>query len=258
MSKNSYVLVYDSGVGGLTTLKTCIDVNKTANFIYFADHKNCPYGTKSPETLLAIILENIKTLRAKYHIRALVLACNTATTACIKDLRDILDIPVIGTEPNLKSAEKNGFEHTTLIATPLTLKQNRIKSLVLSQTTKVHTLSTPRLASMIENYVLNGTVSAKSLQYYVRHKFKYTPKFHAVVLGCTHYVFIKDYLENTLGYTCFDGNLGVAQELKRVLSSINYSTSTSRLKFESSTLPLALKIKKAYLKYARQQTKLNF
>ena len=99
MNKNKYILVYDSGIGGLTTLASIMLKNKNQNYIYYADTKNCPYGNKCNTQLQNIIINNIKRLTSEYNITHIVLACNTATTVAISKLRTLFNIPIIGTEP---------------------------------------------------------------------------------------------------------------------------------------------------------------
>ena len=254
MSKINYVLVYDSGVGGLTTLSECKKLLPSTNFLFFADHENCPYGTKSPEELTSLILTNIQKIMQTHNICAIVLACNTATTSCIHALRQTFSIPIIGTEPNLKSPTRENFEHITLLATPATLAQKRTKHLEIETSSKIHNISCGNLAHMIEDYVLSKNHDKKrKIQRYIKHKLKFTPKYHAITLGCTHYVFMKKYISNTLGYKCFDGNAGVAKRLADIMSSNNFACNEHRLRFFSSSLSTSMKLKHAFFQF--QNTK---
>ena len=109
--KNEYILIYDSGIGGLTTFSNIIELCPKQNYIYFADTKNAPYGNKCKSELQLLILKNIKSLLKKYNIKLIVLACNTATTSSILFLRKELPIPIIGTEPNIKSPQNGNYKN---------------------------------------------------------------------------------------------------------------------------------------------------
>ncbi|MBQ9790567.1 MAG: glutamate racemase [Clostridia bacterium] len=247
MSKIDYVLVFDSGVGGLTTLSALKKTCPKANFLYLSDDKNCPYGNKSPDDLTHIISAVIKTAMKTHKLSAVVIACNTATTSVIGSIRSQFAIPIIGTEPNLKEPDLLGFHHITLMATPLTLSQSRTKFLEQNSKAKVHHVNGGNLAGLIENYILTQDSKTKlKIHKIIKSKLKYTPKFHAITLGCTHYVFFKQYIETTLKFRCFDGNLGVANRLKNVLNEIGYKGKESKLKFISSSLPHTLRLKQAF------------
>jgi len=247
--KKKYILVYDSGVGGLTTLLACRKTLPNENFIYYSDHENCPYGSKTKLELCNLILNNITRLEQTYELRAIVLACNTATTACISFLRSKIHVPIIGTEPNLKEPDKAGFSLITLLATPLTISCDRISTLSGSITAKIHKIGDKNLASMIENYILNKSPKKRrQIQKHLKDKLKYTPKSHAIVLGCTHYIFFEKYLTN-LGYTCFNGNDGVSKRLESVIQNtygINPDSKNSIIIFANTPLALKLKLKRAY------------
>jgi len=218
MKKKSYILVYDSGIGGLTTLANIYKMLPNYNYIYFADNKNCPYGNKCKSELQEIVSKNISNLLKRYNITHIVLACNTATTATIELLRHNYKIPIIGTEPNVKSPYMLGYKDITVIATPATVKQEKFLNLEHSLSFSPTNIGIKNLAICIENYYLHNSVNdilrAKKI---INSALLRTNKSSAIVLGCTHYIFMKKYIEN-LGYACFDGNIGVAKRLKSLLN----------------------------------------
>ena len=122
MKRKQFVLVYDSGIGGLTTLSNLLKTAKGLNYIYFADTQNSPYGNKCKTKLQEIVINNIKALQNQYIISHIVLACNTATTITIDYLRKNLNIPIIGTEPNIKSPIKNGAKNIMVLSLILTVQ----------------------------------------------------------------------------------------------------------------------------------------
>jgi len=244
IKKTTYVLIYDSGVGGLTTLAQCKALLPNNNYIYYSDHINCPYGNKTKHELENLVLNNINNLIKIYNIKVIVLACNTATTSCINFLRSNLTIPIIGTEPNVIEPTKKGFSHITLLATNLTISQKRTKLLQQLSGAHFHVLGDKILAKLIEEYILRNNITlCKSIQKHIKEKLKYTPKTNAIVLGCTHYVFFKSYIEN-LGYKCFDGNIGVSKRLHFITSTMNLDKQR-KLIFACNDFSHKLKLKRA-------------
>ena len=213
MKKNEFVLVYDSGIGGLTTLAQMMKTCPTLNYIYFADTKNCPYGNKCKSELNNLILSNIKSLQRKYTISHIVLACNTATTSSISHLREHLSIPIIGTEPNVMTPNRLGYKKILVLATPATAKTKKLCMLENKLTSTTHNIGIPSLAKLIEEYKVNDKKESLVKSHKIINKvLKNVDNTTAIVLGCTHYVYLKTYIENK-GYKCYDGNTGVAKRL---------------------------------------------
>ena len=124
------IAFFDSGIGGLSVLQTAMQVLPPQQYIYFADSKHAPYGTKSKKEIKKLMFEAVDFLQTK-KIDALVVACNTATSAAIKDLRKHYDVPIIGMEPAIKPAiEKSKKKKVILFATELTLKEKKLKNLI--------------------------------------------------------------------------------------------------------------------------------
>ena len=218
MNKKSYILVYDSGVGGLTTLATIIKKLPKENYIYFADTINCPYGNKCPTKLKGIILDNIKKITEKYNISHIVLACNTATSIAIKSLRELYSIPIIGIEPNICEPSKSYFNNIIVLATPITISQEKLKTLEKKVTKPILNVPCENLAKFIENFLVkndkNYEIKARE---FVKNVLSKASTSSAIVLGCTHYIYLKNYIQN-LGFSCFDGNEGIAKRLKYYLN----------------------------------------
>ena len=156
--KKEYILFIDSGTGGLSTL---CEVYKmiSANFIYFADNKNCPYGSHKKNEIFGFLKGIIDKVRSKYNVKLVVLACNTATTSSIFKLRRTYPgLTIVGTEPAIKLAETLGFKNILMISTPVTAKQKKFKSLKLSLNSKVVALKMPTFAKDIENYLAETVI----------------------------------------------------------------------------------------------------
>lgn len=122
--------VFDSGVGGLTTLAEIQKLLPNEQYFYVGDHENNPYGEKTPAELTEITTEVVKQLRRK-GVEMVVIACNTATTKCISNLRKRFpEITFVGTEPAIKLACDQGYKKVLLMATPNTTSSKQVQKLL--------------------------------------------------------------------------------------------------------------------------------
>ena len=208
--------VFDSGVGGVSTLAALARELPGEQFLYFGDTLNAPYGTKTTEEVIACVRQVVKRLLSK-NVKALVIACNTATGAAAAALRAELSIPVIGMEPALKPAEEAWHGGRILVmATPLTLKQDKFLNLMNRFGAHAVPLPCPGLMELVEREDDTGA------RKYLEELFSKWDmnQVDAVVLGCTHYVFLKPMLRAMLPKRILltDGNAGTARQLRRVLA----------------------------------------
>ena len=149
---NQPIGVFDSGIGGLTVLKKIIEVLPNEKYIYYADTNHVPYGTKPKEIVKKYINEAVEFLLAK-KVKAIVIACNTATSIAIKDLRKHYSLPIIGIEPAAKPAlENRGDKKVLIMATPTTIKEEKLHILLkkLKAQTKVDLISMSKLVEFAE------------------------------------------------------------------------------------------------------------
>lgn len=213
--KRDPVGVFDSGIGGISTLREMIRELPDERFIYFGDTANAPYGTKKTEEVIACVRGVVDQLLEK-QIKALVIACNTATGAAAATLRKELSIPVVGMEPALKPASKIRKSGSVLVlATPLTLHQEKFENLMKLYGQGAVKVPCPGLMELVE--ADDGPGALRYLQdLFARYP---AEKVDAVVLGCTHYVFLKDMIRGLLPdrIAITDGNAGTARQLRRVL-----------------------------------------
>lgn len=221
--QNKPIGFFDSGVGGISVLKQAINLMPNENFIYYGDSKNAPYGIKSVDEIRQLSFKVAEFLMEK-NIKALVVACNTATSAAIKDLRTkYSNIPVIGIEPALKPAvEINRKGKLLIMATPVTLAEKKFNNLLMKYNNKadIILLPCPGLVELIESGVLGGD----KLENYLKEKLHVYIKSEiaAIVLGCTHYPFIRDEISKlTQDVPIIDGSLGTVKQLKRKLAVLN-------------------------------------
>lgn len=221
MNRNNKIGIFDSGIGGTTTLNEIKKLLPNEDFIYYADSKNNPYGSKSTEELYSIV-KNIVDYLIKKEVKLIVIACNTATTKCINKLREnYKNIPFIGTEPAIKVACDNNYKNTLVLATPGTIKSERTQELVNKNkktNQNIYLLSCDYLANAIER---NDSNEIDSLLYKYLTPYK-DKNIDSIVLGCTHYPLIKDKIQSYFkDAVIIDGNIGVAKRVKYILETNN-------------------------------------
>lgn len=230
--------VFDSGVGGISVLRELVALMPNENYIFFGDSANAPYGTKPLEQVVELVCDDAKYLYNQ-GVKALVVACNTATSAGIQILRErYTDIPVIGIEPALKPAVLSGDHPTVLVmATPMTLKEKKFHGLMQRFETDAEIVPLPCPGLM--EFVERGELESAELEMYLRQLFTPFEKVDAVVLGCTHYPFVKRMIQKVLGKQAvlFDGGAGTARETKRQLEIrgfLNPSEEPGKVVFKNS------------------------
>lgn len=215
---------FDSGVGGISVLKEAINIMPQENYIYLGDSKNAPYGTKRVQEVVELSKAAVDFLVEK-GVKAVVVACNTATSAAIDILRDTYSpLPIIGIEPALKPAvelKKRG--KIIIMATPMTLAERKFNNLMQQYAKKADIVPLPcaGLVELIEANVLDGEVLEKFLEEKLSPFMK--KDIAAIVLGCTHYPFIKKSLWKVLKskVEIIDGSAGTARQLLRQLEGNN-------------------------------------
>lgn len=216
------IAVIDSGVGGISVLRELIKVMPNENFIFFGDSINAPYGTKSVEEVRRLTTESAEHLFEE-GCKGLVIACNTATSAAARYLRELYpEIPLVGIEPAIKPACFCA-EHPTILAmaTPMTIREEKFQRLMarFDEEADIIPLPCPGLMDFVER----GDLDGEDLRKYLTELFYEFRNLHidAVVLGCTHYPFVGKMIQNVLGENVklFDGGEGTAREMKRRLEA---------------------------------------
>ena len=239
--------VFDSGVGGISALQAMIRILPQEHFIYYGDRANAPYGTRSTEEVIHLVRQVTAKLMDR-HIKALVIACNTATGAAAQTLRRELTIPVIGMEPALKPASEIRRDGGILVlATPLTLRQEKFERLMEKYGTGAVKVPCVGLMELVEREDWDG--AGKYLeQLFAGYDLQ---KTDAVVLGCTHYVFLTDMIREMLPErtAITEGSMGTAKQLKRVLARnrLLNETGAGKVDLETSGTPEELDTMKRLL-----------
>ncbi len=215
--RNSPIGVFDSGVGGIGTLAALRRELPGERFLFFGDTANAPYGTKTREEVMGCVSRIMDHL-LNQDVKAVVIACNTATAVAAAELRARYDLPIIGIEPALKPASEIRREGSILVmATPMTLKLEKFRALYERYGEGAIPLPCPGLMELVEREA-NDEARRYLLELFSPYDLH---KVDAVVLGCTHYVFLRPILQEILPPTVsvLDGNEGTARQLRRVLAA---------------------------------------
>lgn len=208
----------DSGLGGISVLGEAMRVLPNENYVYFGDTAHIPYGDKPPEEVYQYTHQAVQQLMAQ-DCKAIVIACNTATSVAAARLRaEYSDFPIIGMEPALKPASLlPGAGKVLVLATRVTLALPKFELLMERYGQDAIPLPCPGLMECVEDGELNGSrverLLGELLSPYRSQNIK------AVVLGCTHYPFLKSVIRRFFApdVVLVDGNLGTARQLGRRL-----------------------------------------
>ena len=206
--------VFDSGKGGTTVLSAIKKLLPNAEYRYIADSKNCPYGEKSDSELLKIVTKNTEELK-NWGAEIIVIACNTATTKCIKTLRqNYPDLKFVGTEPAIKLATETDAKNILVMATPGTIESERTASLIKTNQKpgqNITLLACPGLADAVE--------SGQNIKQTLDQILENVAPPDLIVLGCTHYSLIKPLIQQKFPSSILiDGNEGVAKRVQAISS----------------------------------------
>lgn len=235
-SKQLAIGVFDSGMGGLTVLKALRAHLPSESFIYLGDTARLPYGTKSPDTVKHYAVQMAKIL-VERRIKALVIACNTATTAALPHLQQILPgIPVIGVvAPGASAAiAATRNQRIAVLATETTIASQAYQGLISKALPKaqISTRACSVLVALAEEGMVTNTVAREALKHYLEG----ITKEDAVLLGCTHFPVFKSVLAELLPkkVVIVDSALATAHALGEVLVTQglqNDSSSEARVRY---------------------------
>lgn len=213
------VAFFDSGIGGLSVLNTAYNILPNESFVYFADTDNVPYGTKSQSEIKALVFDAVEFL-SQFDLKALVLACNTATSVVVNELRAHYDFPIIGMEPAVKPATTQTTRKVIVCATERTLQEEKLDVLIenLNASDRIEKCSLQALVSYAEDFDFNNP----ELKMYLEKKFDNIDwnTFDSVVLGCTHFLFFKPHIQKIIPrhISILDGNEGTVKRLRSLIS----------------------------------------
>ncbi len=213
--------VFDSGLGGISVLRALRLRLPGEDFLYYGDSRHAPYGDKPLEAVQALCDDAVQWLLHR-DVKAVVIACNTATAAAAAQLRARYPyVPIIGTEPALKpAAERHPGGHILVMATERTLREEKyhLLSQQFETRARVDAIPCPGLMEFVEQ----GIFSGPKLKAYLRaHLGPHLDQpVDAVVLGCTHYPFLRSAIRQIVGPDpeILDGSDGIARQTQRRLA----------------------------------------
>ncbi|WP_307215498.1 glutamate racemase [Paenibacillus tundrae] len=218
---NKKIAFFDSGIGGLTVLHRALQQFPEEQFIYYADTLHVPYGPKTADEVRGHIFDAVEAI-LRENVKAIVIACNTATSLSVKELRSRIDIPVIGMEPAVKPAvemNRESGKRVLVFATALTLSQAKYNELVsrVDDHNTVDSIPLPELVEWCEQLDFDED----KITDYFRMKMADLDlnKYGTVVLGCTHYPYYTAMLRKVLPahVRIIDGSTGTVNHLQQLL-----------------------------------------
>ena len=220
--------LFDSGIGGVTIWKAIHKLLPNENTIYLADSINAPYGQKSKDEIVKLCFKNIDFLLNK-NAKIIVVACNTATTNAIKEIRQKYDVPIIGIEPAIKPAATKSVTQTIgILATKGTLNSELFnESLKIYQNIKVVEQVGHGLVQLIENGEIDSIEMHQLLKSYLEPMIKANIDY--LVLGCSHYPFLIPQIRKLLPkhIEIIDSGEAVAKQTSAILSNNNNFNTTN-------------------------------
>ena len=212
--------IFDSGIGGMSVLHQALATLPHENYIFYADTDHVPYGTKTKDQVISYVDEMIQFMLS-HNCKAVVIACNTATSAAASIMRQKYTIPIIGIEPAVKPAVFcMDHPRVLVMATPMTIHAEKFHKLMdrYADDATIIPLPCPGLMDFVER----GDLDGEDLHKYL-NELLYSYRDHkvdAAVLGCTHYPFAREQIQSVLGeeVRIFDGGEGTAREMRRRLA----------------------------------------
>jgi len=220
----NFIGVYDSGVGGLSILLELRKLLPKENFVFIADQKYVPYGEKSKKELIKRGIKITDYFLNKYKIKMMVIACNTATCGAVEALREKYSLPIVGTVPAVKlAASKTKAKSIAVISTPFTSKSFVLKSLIKDYCQNIEVLNVG--CKNLENLVEKGDLKSGEVQILLMKYLKEikSSKIDYLVLGCTHYPFLKKSISKILGsgIHLLDSGKAISRRTKSLLVNSN-------------------------------------
>lgn len=220
MTNNNPIGILDSGLGGLTVWKEVRELLPHESIVYIADSKNTPYGAKSPDEIFELARKSIEFLLKK-QVKVIVTACNSITVSCVHRLRETFpEVTIIGTVPAVKTAaERTKNKRIGILATTRTVESDYQTELInqFASDCKVFKHGTDDLVPLIEKGEMKGESMTQALNS-ILALFK-EEQVDCLVLGCTHFPFLRDQIQEILGsaVTIIDSGKAIARRVKWML-----------------------------------------
>lgn len=215
------ILVFDSGIGGISVYNEIRQMIPQANYFYLFDNQAFPYGDKSNEFLINRVTNVIGMALRYYSIDLIVIACNTASTICLPTLRQIFSLPIVGVVPAIKPATKiTQNKCIGLLATKATIQREYTRKLIndFAKGYHIELLGLSELALIVEKKLQGIPVNLNELKLLLNSWLELPIIPDTIVLGCTHYPFIKDELKSIFPCsTLIDSGTAIAARVNSLL-----------------------------------------
>lgn len=243
MEKEKPIGVFDSGIGGLTVVKRLLSTLPKESIVYFGDTARVPYGSKSNQTVIEYAIQDTNFLLSK-NVKAVVVACNTASSVAINELRKRFDIPVIGMiEPGASMAVKETKNNKIgVIGTRATINNNAYSAAIksLKSDTEVFEKACPLFVPIAEEGWINHKATYEIAEEYLKELRE--RQIDTLVLGCTHYPILSDVIQEVIGkdVTLIDSGVASSEIVRQEISRIGLETNSSvpgRTSFYVSDIP---------------------
>jgi len=225
LDKRSKIGIFDSGLGGISVLHDIYSIMPSESFLYFGDSQNAPYGVRSKEEVLELSERICNWMIHEEDVKAIVIACNTATSAAVDVLRSKFNIPIIGMEPAIKPAIAGTTNAVVVLATEMTLKEEKFNHLLqtFEEAHRIIKMPAPLLVDVVENHMEEDDKIEELVSFYLD---QIQGKIEGIVLGCTHFIFLRPFIDAYYNgeVELFDGNIGTAYQLKNVLNTLELLT----------------------------------
>lgn len=230
--------IFDSGIGGLSVLNEAYHKFPGEEYIFYADTKHVPYGTKSENEIKSYVDEIVGFLIRK-EVDVIVIACNTATSVGASMVREKYELPILGMEPAVKPAIEESTDdqkRILVMATPVTLREKKLERLLIrvDKEHQVDLLEMPELVKFAEREEFESS----KVRDYISERFSSLDasdkKYSALVLGCTHFNYFKPLYKEVLGDNIhlIDGNAGTINHLGDVMGLNPAANTDNVIKFD--------------------------
>jgi glutamate racemase len=199
MKREDYIGIFDSGIGGLTVMSQIIQRLPHENLFYFGDTARVPYGGKSAETIRRYVIENVLYMMER-PLKALVIACNTATTPALEPLSRLFKVPVLGViQPGVEACLQKTKGRIGVIATQSTINSQAYQKELKKRLPEASIFATacPLFVPLAEERFWNHPVTREIAKEYL-HPLR-EQKIDTLLLGCTHYPLLKEIIQETMG-----------------------------------------------------------
>lgn len=238
MSQQAKVLIFDSGVGGLSVYKEVEARLPHLDYVYIFDNEAYPYGELDHATLIQRVEKLVVDMVNRHDIQLVVIACNTASTIVLPTLREHLAIPVVGVVPAIKPASNLANKAVGLIATPATITRPYTHELIrnFSRSTPVELLGSTRLVDMAEEKLRGKAIDLAELEGVL---LPIMNKVDVAVLGCTHFPLVREEIQSVMGSNVqlVDSGEAIARRVESLLDRAERVESTGRREIFSTAPP---------------------